>query len=67
MIKVENKIELYEIDGNKTKAVPAPTIIVHSHWNDNNMIILDTGNNKITVKASDLIAAIANATNTSRF
>ena len=67
MIKVENKINLYEVNGVEVNVVPEPTVIVSSHWNDHKMIVIDTGNNKITVKASDLLAAIANATNTARF
>ena len=38
-------------------------IKVHSHWNRSNMVVLDFGDEKRTVDASELIKAINNATN----
>lgn len=43
------------------------SIRVHSHWNNNNLIVLEVGDEKVTVKGDDLQAAIKNCTNTKRF
>jgi hypothetical protein len=67
MIKVENKVDLYEVNGTEVNVVPAPTVSICSHCINNKMIVIDMGNEKLTVKAADMLAAIANATNTSRF
>ncbi len=32
MIKVENKVECYEVDGKDTKLIDAPVLIFRSHW-----------------------------------
>lgn len=39
---------------------------VHSHWNDPSLVVLNVGDEKRTVSASDLIAAVKNASNTNR-
>nr|DAM52186.1 MAG TPA: hypothetical protein [Caudoviricetes sp.] len=39
---------------------------VHSHWNDPDLVVLNIGDEKRTVSASDLIAAVKNASNTNR-
>lgn len=67
MIKVENKIDLYEVNGVEVNMSAPPDIIISSHWNDRRLIVIDSGDKKLTIKASDLLAAIANATNTARF
>ena len=41
-----------------------PSIKVHNHWNNSNLIELEVDGVRYTVSASDLIAAINNATNT---
>lgn len=65
MITVQNTIKIYENGG---KEENEKSIIVHSHWNRNEMVDIEfPGFNKLTVCAKDLIAAINNATNTARF
>ena len=72
-IKNKNQIQLYEINGKETKTLD-PKIEICSHWNRNVFVVIDLPedviknmkNNKLTLTcaASDLIAAIKNATNT---
>lgn len=61
---IVTKIDCYELDGRETKA-ERPQIIVSSHWNMNDRIILraSDGGNSYTVIADDLIRAIQNAQN----
>ena len=48
----------------KTYDEPAkPDIRVHSHWNESSKIVLEIGEQKITVVARDLIAAVNNCAN----
>lgn len=39
---------------------------VDAHWNDPNLVVLTIGDEQRTVSASDLAAAIKNATNSNR-
>lgn len=72
MIKSDNEVDVYEINGQEQKTQVGsshPRIHVKSHWNLDRMVIIqwhgDSGE-EITVNASDLTAAIKNATNTNR-
>jgi hypothetical protein len=60
MIKVTCRVESYD---NPAK----PPMLVNNHWNDNNMVELIIGDEKIIVLAKDLQAAIENCTNTARY
>ena len=67
MIKVTNELVILKI-GEKTEPVGGKKLIIHSHWNDNDLIDIELpGFDKITVGAKDLEAAISNAKNSSRF
>ena len=61
------KVPLFEIDGNNTDTVDTPSMEVISHWNDDGLVVLKveqkSGTGTVTVRASDLKAAIANAQN----
>jgi len=43
------------------------SIIVKSHWNDTNKIVILVEGCAVTVLAKDLIAAVENAVNTGKF
>lgn len=66
MIKVENTVQIYEKDGKETKH-GEHHLIVKSHWNYNDRVVLEFGEQNITVTEKDLLAAIKNATNIARF
>ncbi|WP_368762028.1 hypothetical protein [Klebsiella pneumoniae] len=59
MIKVSNEVETRD-------DVHTTPVRVHSHWNDPDLVVLVIGDEKRTVSASDLIAAVKNASNTNR-
>lgn len=59
-IKVTNEIPTYD-DPAK------PSVRVHSHWNDPDMVVIEFDGRKVTVLAREAKAAIDNATNTKRF
>lgn len=63
MIKVSNTITVYEVSGKDSAVVNGPTISVRSHWNRSSLVVLQVDDKELTVSASDLQAAIANATN----
>lgn len=63
-IKVQSVMNIYEIDGKDTSGLELPKLTVASHWNRNNFVVLEVGGKRYTVEASDLRAAIQNATNT---
>lgn len=60
-IKVTNELSTYD-EPSKTP------VRIHSHWNEPKKIVIEfLGGEKRTVIASELLAAIKNATNTDRF
>lgn len=61
-IKVTNELSTYD-EPSKTP------VRIHSHWNEPKKIVIEFlgGGEKRTVIASELLAAIKNATNTDRF
>ena len=61
MIKVTCKIEAS--DGNKAK----PSILVHSHWQNDKLVVLTIDGVDYDVKGRDLITAVENCTNTAKF
>jgi hypothetical protein len=67
MITVQSKVGIYEMNGEKVNTSDDVNLNVSSHWNSDKLVTLTVGVTTIAVKASDLIAAINNATNTSRF
>jgi ribosomal protein L25 (general stress protein Ctc) len=63
MIEVTNEIKVYEIDGKEIKALNYPLMKIISHRNYDSRISIEIDGKTYTVIASDLRAAIANATN----
>lgn len=60
-IKVTNELNTYD-EPSKT------SVRIHSHWNEPKKIVIEfVGGEKRTIIASELLAAIKNATNTDRF
>ena len=59
---VVTTLDVYEVDGQETN-LSRSTIQVQSHWNRSGMIVLVIDGKGITVLATQLTAAIANALN----
>lgn len=67
-IESENKIKIYERDGNNISLVSdSQPLIVRNHWNEGSKIVLYLNGNEITVVADDLKKAIQNAQNAHSF
>lgn len=67
MIKVQNEVTVYEIDGTRT-TIERPRVKLLSHWNDHDLVVMEMlDGKKYTFSAKDLMAAISNAQNTNRF
>jgi len=70
MIKVTNEVEPYERNGDDFECglkSKKPIIKVESHWNRQEFVIIQIADgDSFTVVASDMIAAINNATNSRR-
>jgi hypothetical protein len=67
MIKVSNEVPLYEVNGSDVGVLKEGPLIVEAHWNRCEFVRIKHGDLDVTVCAKDILAAIANATNTSRF
>ena len=64
MIDVSCTVKVYELDGDELAFFDhTHDIIINSHWSRNEMVVLLLEGKKYTVAASDLNAAIKNATN----
>ncbi len=62
-VKVESSINVCEQDGEETKGLILPQLVVKSHWNERDKVVLVIGGHEYTVVGSDLGAAITNAEN----
>ena len=60
MIEVKNIIKTYEDSKQET-------VCVKSHWNRDNLIVLEVADSTVTLDGPELKAAIDNAMNTKRF
>lgn len=66
-MSVVSKVTIYETDGNESSGLNFPELLVESHWNRSEMVVIRVGKHQcVTVLASDLQAAIRNATNAGR-
>lgn len=63
MIHVENKVCVYEMDGQVCEGGDQPYVVVKSHWNLDTRVVLLVGDSEVTVVGADLRKAIENATN----
>lgn len=66
MIKVSSQVTIYEMNGKET-TIERPRLVVKSHWNNEDFVILIFEDKEITVTAKDLVAAITNATRINRW
>lgn len=69
MIKVQQSIQVYELDDKEISPTPSKELLigVDSHWNRREFIVLVVGEHRYTVAGDDLRAAVKNAQNTSRY
>ncbi len=68
MIKVTCEVKVYEVDGKEAKHSPSDEpVIVSSHWNYRDRVVLTLNGKSVTVLADDLEKAINNATNTNKY
>lgn len=66
MISVQSKVPILEMDG-KDVSTDSLGLNIFSHANWDTLVVLVLGTKTVTVKVSDLRAAIDNATNTAKF
>lgn len=66
MIKVQSEVPIYEINGEEIPLNKNKSLTICSHWNQESKVVLVIGRRRYTVVASDLQAAVANATNSRR-
>ena len=62
-MKVSNEIDIYEINREETIALDKPKVKISSHWIHKDRVVLEFGDNNITVLAADFKRAIDNACN----
>jgi len=62
-IKVSCRVDLYSVSTDSAKG----SILVHSHWNDDNKVEIEIEDKRFCVSGYDLIEAIRNAINTNRY
>lgn len=68
MIEVQSTLPIYEIDGRELAGPRLQdAVVVRSHWNRTDLVVIRIGDKHYTVVAGDLIAAIKNATNNNRY
>lgn len=65
MLKIETRLDPYEIDGKELHGLPEDhnKVIVRNHWNVRGLVVVQFGSWSFTVSADELHRAITNATN----
>jgi hypothetical protein len=68
-INVKNEVEVYEIDGEETKALKSQkeSLIIKNHWNRRAFVVIKYKDTTITVIADDIERAITNAQNAHKY
>ncbi len=68
-IKVSNTVKCYEVNGQKLLGIceDDPKVTVKSHWNDNDMVVIELGDLTVTVLGRHLKKAIDNAMNSGHY
>jgi endonuclease V-like protein UPF0215 family len=63
-VEVVNRIYVYEIDDNESEAGKShPKVTISSHWNRQELVVIEIAGHTYTVNATDITKAIENATN----
>lgn len=57
-VDMKAQVSVYEIDGEEHDTVEGEKLIVRSHWNDDDMVVLEIGGKRLTVVGADLRSAI---------
>lgn len=65
-MKVINEIEIYEVDGREVKPSDCGRLVISSHWNRDDFVVIKLSGVAITVSVRKLLPAIQNATNWKR-
>lgn len=60
---VKSEVEIYEIDGLDVPISEYKKLVVESHWNVSDRVVLVFGKKQLTVNVRELRRAIDNATN----
>jgi hypothetical protein len=62
-----NTLTVIEVNGSSPEELDGlPRCEIRSHWNDRDLVVVQILNQVVTVRASEIIAAVANATNIPR-
>ena len=63
-LEVVNRVYVYEVDDKENEVGQSyPKIIISSHWNRDEFVVIEVGGHSYTVAKSDLRMAIDNAGN----
>ena len=62
-VDVECNVKIYEVNGEESRAVGGPSLMVRSHWNRGSMVVLVIDGKEYTVHGSDFARAIEKAEN----
>lgn len=66
-INVSNEVRVCEVEGRETSIREKEHIIVRSHWNRRDLVVLEVAGTSLAVAACDLREAVANVTNAARW
>lgn len=67
-MKVSNELKIYELNGrtpqsNSELNITESTLLIESHWNYQDRVVINFNGQQITLLAIDLLKAINNASN----
>lgn len=68
MLKVYCELTVVEDHGKSSSELESlPHVEIRNHWNQNDLVVVKVLNQEVTLIASEVIAAVNNATNTAKY
>jgi hypothetical protein len=62
-----NSLTVCEVNGkSRSELEELPRCEIRSHWNDNDLVVVQILNQVVTLRAREIIAAVSNSTNIPR-
>jgi len=56
-VELKAKVTVYEIDGDDSLGMDRPPVVIRSHWNRGEMVVIEVNGKSVTVVAAQLAEA----------
>lgn len=68
MLQISNQMTVVEDHGKSRDQLESlPHVEIRNHWNDDRLVVVKVLDQEVTLIASEIVAAVKNATNTAKY